>query len=360
LEIGAGSTVVNWTTSALPIPIVAPSPSIAPPIIPQPAPLPSVICPPASVAPLSPAAVAPPILVPQSVVPPMRSLSPAGSARPVVDLQMTGPNRTFVGGQVAFDVLLVNRGDVAATGLVLTDRFDDGLVHAAAVNPIQKGLEPLAPHQARRLAINFKVVKSGRLCNILELTGDGGLSASAEACVQSEAVRLTPPPIAPAPTTPTPTTPSPVTPAPAIRTPITPVPAIRTPTPSPARAAANLKLFIAARANPIRAGTDASYQIVVSNQGDTPEPKVALSVTIPAVMQFFGAQDQNPSPATIAGQTVRFDPIKQLRPHESLVFEIRVRADRAGKAIVRATVTSGNLARPLSSETATDIFAEPK
>ena len=237
--------------------------------------------------------------------------------------------------------MLINRGDAAATGLVLTDRFDDGLVHAAAANPIQKGLSPIEPHQVRRMAIVFKVVKPGRLCNIIELTGDGGLNASAQACVQSEAAQLTP----------TPNTPNPITP-----TPIKPIPIRPTP---PNHAAANLKLLIASRANPIKAGAESSYQIVVTNQGAEPEPKVALSVTIPSVMQFVGGQEQNPSPATIDGQTVRFDPIKQLKPGESLVFEIRVRADKAGKAIVRAEVTSENLAKPQSADTTTSIFAEP-
>jgi len=351
LDIGTGTTLLTWTTSAPPVtaipvpvapvqpaPIGAPMPTItAPPIT----------APPIATLPVSPPAVAPPIVVPQPTVTPQptgppSTVPPSPVAKPNIELQLTGPVQTVVGGQVTFDLVLINRGDAAATGLVLTDRFDDGLVHAAAANPIQKGLNPIGPHEARRLAIVFKVVKSGRLCNLIELTGDGGLNSSAQACVQSEAAQLTPNPITPTPVKPTPITPTP-----------------NPPTPTPNHAAANLKLLIASRANPIKAGGESSYQIVVTNQGTDPEPKVVLSVTIPSVMQFVGAQDKSPSPATIDGQTVHFDPIKLLQPNESLVFEIRVRADKAGKAIVRAEVTSENQAKPQSVDTTTSIFAEP-
>jgi uncharacterized repeat protein (TIGR01451 family) len=357
LDIGTGSTLLTWTSAAPPASAIAapppstitPPPIVQQPPIAQPSPVATPLAP-------SPPAVAPPILVSPPAAAPPAAVAPAPNPSPsapraVVEMHLTGPERTFVGGQVTFDLVLINRSNVAATGLVLIDRFDDGLVHAAAVNPIQKGLDPIGPNQARRLAIVFKVVKSGKLCNIIELTGDGGLNTSAEACVQSEAVQLTPTPVTPAPITPAPVVPTPITPAPVKPNPITP---------APKPTVANLKLLIASRANPIKAGAETSYQIVVTNQGADPEPRVALSVTIPSVMQFVGAQDQNPSAATIDGQTVRFDPIKQLRPRESLVFEIRVRADKAGKAIVRATVTSENLATPIASDTTTSIFAEPK
>lgn len=129
--------------------------------------------------------------------------------------------------------------------------------------------------------------------------------------------------------------------------------------PASAKEAANLQLLIASRGNPIKTGKESSYQIVVTNQGTEPEAKVALAVTIPPLMQFVGNQDRNPSAATIDGQTVRFDPVKQLQPRESLVFEIHVRADVAGNAVVRAEVTSANLASPIVGQTTTTVFAEP-
>ena len=138
----------------------------------------------------------------------------ASAAKPIVDLQFTGPDRTYVGGKVTFDLILINRSDAPATGLTIIDRFDDGLVHAAGVNPIQKSLESLAPRETRGLSITFKVAKPGRLCNLVELTGDGGLTISAQACVESEAVRLGPTPVMPNPATPNPNNPKPTGPAP--------------------------------------------------------------------------------------------------------------------------------------------------
>jgi hypothetical protein len=371
LEIGTGATQVTWTTSpplAAATPLAPSVPQFSQPIgsptlqpampmqplqtMPQPGPLsmPSAVD-------VAPPAVAPPITVPPttngSPLAPVRP-APAEAPRetkPIVEMQLTGPGRAVVGGQATFDLVLVNRSEIAATRLVLVDRFDDGLVHAAGQNPIQKGLEPLSPHETRRMAITFRVVKPGRLCNLIELSGDGGVSDLAQACVESEQVNLTP---NPAPTNPALPNPQPV--APPVNRPTHPA---TQPVPQSTHAPANLKVLIASRANPIKVGRETSFQIVVTNDADQPEPNVALRITLPSLMQFSGAEDQNPSPATVDGQTVRFDAVKLLRPHESLVFDVRVRAAGAGKAIVRAQVNSANLPRPVVSETVTSIFNEP-
>ncbi len=262
--------------------------------------------------------------------------------------------------------------------LSIVDCFDDGMMHAAGVNPIQKSLESLAPRETRGLSITFKVTKPGRLCNLVELSGDGGLNVSAQACVESESVRLNPNPVMPNPvapnrTAPIPdnasrTNPTPAKPTPRPAAPGNSAPAIPNPNASIqppanaqplAKAPANLQLLIASRANPINTGKESSYQIVLTNQGSEPQPKVALAVTIPPIMQFVGTQDQNPSRSMIDGQTVRFDPIKLLQPHESMVFNIHVRADVAGNAIVRADVTGANLATPVVAQTTTTVFSEP-
>lgn len=384
LEIGSGATQITWTTNPPPAASAAtPQPALAPSVFPQP----TIRTPmqPLAVSP-QPPAISPSIVVPpQPTTPPATSQSASASgqspshapavpaAKPVVDLQFMGPDRTFVGGQVTFDLILINRTDAPATGLTITDRFDDGLVHAAGVNPIQKSLESLAPHETRGLSITFKVTRPGRLCNLVELSGDNGLNVSAQACVESEGVRLNPTPVTPNPATPNPRVANPsgpasIGPVPRRSVPAAPIPSNQNPNsavqppmrpPASAKEAANLQLLIASRGNPIKTGKESSYQIVVTNQGTEPEAKVALAVTIPPLMQFVGNQDRNPSAATIDGQTVRFDPVKQLQPRESLVFEIHVRADVAGNAVVRAEVTSANLASPIVGQTTTTVFAEP-
>ena len=66
-------------------------------------------------------------------------------AAAAIELHLTGPTRAVVGEEARFLLEIVNRGATAASGLTLTDRFDDGFVHAISKSPIQRDLEPLGP-----------------------------------------------------------------------------------------------------------------------------------------------------------------------------------------------------------------------
>jgi len=449
-----------------------------------------------------------------------------------VQLRLAGPERAAVGSEVHFDLTITNYTAAEATGLVLTDRYDDGLVHAAATNPIQRELDPIPPGQSRQVTIIFRVAKPGRLCHTVDLAGSGGLHQSAQACLQADGPQpVLPPGAAPLPAAPLPAAPpsapagvppalpqpatpavppllppsAPATPPPAAppaslapppaapvvppanpalsmtikttgpqtlhvgetaefvvevrnsggavlptlritdscdpqalrateaddgidrqiaiatgqlvwtvqnlaagqsvqrrihclclapsasacnqatatdgasltagdqaciailaaqpATPATPPasapPAIAPPTSAAPPAGGNLHVEIAARTNPIAVGSESSYQITITNDGPGSERKVALSATLPDDMQFTDNQDQSHAKATIDGQTIRFEPIAELRAKETLTFNIRVKASRSGDATVRAEVTSQGRASPLTADTATHIFSEP-
>ncbi len=106
---------------------------------------------------------------------------------PTVDVKLTGPTQATVGGQVTFDIVVTNHSQAAATGLVITDRFDEGLEHAlakteeAAVRKIERDLGDLAPGQWQRLTVTFHVTRPGRLSHTVEVKGDNGIQASAQA-----------------------------------------------------------------------------------------------------------------------------------------------------------------------------------
>ena len=102
-------------------------------------------------------------------------------------MRLSGPAQAIVGGEVHFDLEITNRGAVATSRLVVVDRFDDGLIHAAAVSPIQRELDPFAPGETRKIGITFKVAKPGQLCQHVELTGPGGVRQTTSACVQADA-----------------------------------------------------------------------------------------------------------------------------------------------------------------------------
>ncbi len=104
-----------------------------------------------------------------------------------VELRQTGPAQAMVGTDARFELEIINRGDVPASGLVITDRFGEGLVHPASKSPIQRELDAIPPGQSRKVNITFRVVQPGRLCHTVELSGPNGLRQTSEACIDATA-----------------------------------------------------------------------------------------------------------------------------------------------------------------------------
>lgn len=102
---------------------------------------------------------------------------------PQLDVVITGPPRADVGTQVTFHITVTNRGTEEARNLLIIDRFDEGLEHTVARSPIERDLGHLAPGAFTSLAVTFKVTKPGRWCNRVEVRGEDGASATAEACL---------------------------------------------------------------------------------------------------------------------------------------------------------------------------------
>ena len=107
----------------------------------------------------------------------------AGAVATAIDVRVSGPEQVAVGGEAKFQIDITNRGQAAADGLMLKDRFPPGLEHSAATSPIEHTLEPLGPGQTQQQGLTFRVTRPGRLCHTVEIVNASGVVASAEGCV---------------------------------------------------------------------------------------------------------------------------------------------------------------------------------
>jgi len=118
-----------------------------------------------------------------------------------LDVQMSGPERVTVGGSATFTIVVTNRGQVPATGLLIKDRFDMGLAHAEVPGQqtIERDLLDLAPGQSQRIGVELRATRAGSLCNRVEVIGGGIVRATARACVTAVAGAVPPiqPPVQP-------------------------------------------------------------------------------------------------------------------------------------------------------------------
>lgn len=130
---------------------------------------------------------------------------------PSVEITMVAPQQVAVGEDVTFVTTVTNRGSAPASGIVLIDRFDEGLKHEFAASPIEnRELGTLAPGESRKVNVRLRAVAPGRWCNTMEMTGGNNARGSAQACVTAVAASTSavPPVVTPPPSTPS-TTPLP-------------------------------------------------------------------------------------------------------------------------------------------------------
>ncbi len=117
---------------------------------------------------------------------------PATPAASPLEISITGPDRATPRENVTYNVTVTNRGSQRATKLLVTDEFESGFAHDVAVSPIEKDLEDLDPGQSTTFKVTFRVARPGRHCHTVEVTGAGGLRATAQACLEAAAdLRLT-------------------------------------------------------------------------------------------------------------------------------------------------------------------------
>ena len=109
---------------------------------------------------------------------------------------------------------------------------------------------------------------------------------------------------------------------------------------------------------PIARATETNYVVRVKNNGAQPETNVVLTVTLGAGLVAVPLGTEGPGVAMAIenqGATVRFAPIRELRPGEEVAFKVRARGDQPGRIRIQAAVTSAAVAMPVTAEEDTTV-----
>jgi hypothetical protein len=163
LIIGRGSSSMTWTTAALPGKDAAASPGGA--VLGGAAPGGSVLGGAAGV-------------------------GPSGESKPAaattIDLKVSEPPPTQVGGVAKFNITITNYGSQPTGKLRLYDVFEPGLQHkyATTQNHLDLDVGILGPMKQNQVALEFKVTQAGKLCHTVKVLDAGNKTvASRNACV---------------------------------------------------------------------------------------------------------------------------------------------------------------------------------
>ncbi len=261
-----------------------------------------------------------------------------------------GPATARVGDKLIFELVVTNSGDIPLTNVRISDDYDLPLRPQRVSEGFQYRDEKLSwtvaqlpPGETRTFQVEAVCDRAGRACSRATVSADGGVLLADEACLQIE----------------------PADPAaddaesrPA-RPPQIPGNGAAAQPPSPGGApAANLELKIADLRDEVAVGQTVTYEVTITNPRDTSERNVELVLNVPAGMTPVATGTVAPSKATIVGRRVRFTPVAEIRPKETLIYRIPVRADRPGRFVVEAKAISANQRKPLLSTEETNIYAE--
>jgi hypothetical protein len=108
-------------------------------------------------------------------------------------------------------------------------------------------------------------------------------------------------------------------------------------------------------ANPARAGTRVTYQIVVKNRAAVPDEQVALSIVFPPELTPDVTAVQANVQVRAVGNELHFEPVATLRPGEQLPFTIPVTVNRAGQVRIDARLVSRNVPQGIQKTETVEI-----
>ncbi len=249
---------------------------------------------------------------------------PVGEA--TVSVRKTGPKQGTVGQLAEFTIDVTNTGSRELTNVRVVDRYDAALLPTQATEGYQ--LENgslvwtfgrLQPGQTARIQILCNCLQAtATACNRVSVTTSEGARGEDEACLE-----IRPPAAAP-------------------------------PQGEPE---ATLHLTVTDLRGMVGAGKELTYVIQVANRGILPDRQVVVAATIPDGMVPVKLGTTGPAdPPEFDGQTVRFRPVPEIKPGQTLTYRVRVQTQRPGQFTFRAQATSERHDQPLVAEETTEVI----
>jgi uncharacterized repeat protein (TIGR01451 family) len=103
---------------------------------------------------------------------------------PCIALDIDGPTTANVGDEVLFNLNVQNQCDEPLENIQLTIRHDQGLLRPGKSNPATFELPRLQFGETRSLPVTFNVLSPGTRCFDVEISAEGGHTATARRCIE--------------------------------------------------------------------------------------------------------------------------------------------------------------------------------
>ena len=193
--------------------------------------------------------------------------------KPAISIDKTGPEYAKLGDNITYTIVVRNTGSAVANSVVITDTVSDGLAHSSGQKTLTFAVGDLAPGASKTQTVVLKAMERGKFCNVAEASSSNAGKVKDDACtiVQKPGVSI-----------------------------------VKTGT---------KEQFLT---------RTASYEITVSNSGDTTLNNVVVTDTAPAATSIVQAPG-----ATVAGKTATWT-LATLAPKETKKFNVTLTSATPG------------------------------
>jgi len=241
---------------------------------------------------------------------------PEATGLPAVSIKKSGPLQAAVGARADFAIEVTNSGTQTLTEVRVVDTYPASLDPQFGTDGFRfEGenlvytIDSLLPGETKNLKVVCQCVKPAtRASNLVVVTTAEGARAEARAFLDIVTLQ------------------------------------------------SGLTIDVVDLADPVRQGARLTYKIVVANHGTAAEGNVSVTATLPLGMVADPLGTTGPGGRTIAGQTVRFDPVVEILPGETREYRVVVQVFQPGQMTLRAELTSASLLQPLGAEATTEVL----
>ncbi|MDW8343699.1 MAG: DUF11 domain-containing protein [Verrucomicrobiae bacterium] len=194
--------------------------------------------------------------------------------KPALSIEKSGPATARLGSDVTYTIVVRNTGSSDAENVVVTDNIPDGLAAPGGERVLTFNVGTLAPGASRSIPVTLRTTKRGEVCNVASVRGTGLGELKDDACT------------------------------------VVVQPGLKV------EKSGTKEQFV---------GRTATYQVVVSNTGDTDLRDVVVTDTAPAATRIVSATG-----ATISGNTATWR-IANLAKGGRQSFEVVLTSGTAGR-----------------------------
>jgi len=253
-------------------------------------------------------------------------LQPEPTGQAAVSVEKSGPSISEVDKRAEFVVIVTNTGQQTLTNVKVVDHYDASLAPDMATEGYQFDadsrelswtIDTLSPGRSTRLRVECRCKEVAlQACNRVTVATEQGPRAEDQACLR-------------------------ISPAAAV------LPSM-----------SGLAMSVVDLRDPVSVGKEFTYEIRVTNNAQTSDRQVTLLVTVPDQMLVVRLGTSGPSKYDVDGQTIRFEPVAEIRSGETITYRVRVLAQQPGEVQLRAQLTSQNVQQAITVEESTQVFAQ--